>query len=283
MKCIEILKGRLCMAVFRHIAYTDAREVKMLDIRILGCSGGIGGDLRTTSLLVGKNTLIDAGTGVGDLSLEELRAIDHIFITHSHLDHILSIPLLADAVGGQRTRPITLYALDETIADLNAHIFNWRIWPDFAVLPSKESPYIRWQSIQVGQVIDVQSAQIEALPAQHVVPAVGYAVHTPVGSIVFSGDTCYCPNFWQRLHQLPTLKALILETSFNNADQAIAQASQHFTPQSLQQALQECPANTPVYITHLKPGEEASILEELSAIPYAHIHPLVRGQVLRLA
>ena len=37
-------------------------------VRILGCSGGIGGrHLRTTSLLVDNDILIDAGTGVGDL------------------------------------------------------------------------------------------------------------------------------------------------------------------------------------------------------------------------
>ena len=67
-----------------------------MKIKILGCSGGIGGELRTTSMLVDGDILIDAGTGVGDLSIEELLAIDHIFITHSHLDHIAFIPLLLD-------------------------------------------------------------------------------------------------------------------------------------------------------------------------------------------
>jgi len=38
-------------------------------LRILGCSGGIGKNLRTTSMLLDDDVLIDAGTGVGDLSL----------------------------------------------------------------------------------------------------------------------------------------------------------------------------------------------------------------------
>ena len=63
-------------------------------VRVLGCSGGIGGTLRTTSFLVDDDILLDAGTGVGDLSLEALAKIDHIFVTHSHLDHVTSIPFL---------------------------------------------------------------------------------------------------------------------------------------------------------------------------------------------
>ena len=67
-----------------------------MKLRILGCSGGIGGSLRTTSMLLDHDVLIDAGTGVGDLSLEEMSAIDHVFLTHSHLDHIVFIPFMLD-------------------------------------------------------------------------------------------------------------------------------------------------------------------------------------------
>ena len=76
-------------------------------LRVLGCSGGIGGrHLRTTSFLLDSDILIDAGTGVGDLTLAELSQIDSIFITHSHLDHVTSIPFLVDTVGGMRSKPL---------------------------------------------------------------------------------------------------------------------------------------------------------------------------------
>ena len=74
-------------------------------LKILGCSGGIGGTLRTTSMLLDENILIDAGTGVGDLSLDELTKIDHVFVTHSHLDHVTSIPFIVDSVGYMRDKP----------------------------------------------------------------------------------------------------------------------------------------------------------------------------------
>src|SRR5207253_10381224 len=58
-------------------------EVTAMRLRIPGCSGGIGGrHLRTTSMLLDYDVLIDAGTGVGDLSLTELSLADHIFVTH---------------------------------------------------------------------------------------------------------------------------------------------------------------------------------------------------------
>src|SRR2546425_1012433 len=60
-----------------------------MKLRILGCSGGIGGrHLRTTSMLLDNDILVDAGTGVADLSLTELSPIDHVVLTHSHLDHL---------------------------------------------------------------------------------------------------------------------------------------------------------------------------------------------------
>ena len=103
-------------------------------LRVLGCSGGIGGTQnRTSSFLLDHDILIDAGTGVGDLSLAELALVDHIFVTHSHLDHVNSIAFIVDSVGAVRHRPITIHALGATIASLKKNLFNWDIWPDVPV------------------------------------------------------------------------------------------------------------------------------------------------------
>src|SRR3954470_1280037 len=115
-----------------------------MNIRVLGCSGAIAAGYKTTAFLLDDDVLIDAGTGVGDLELEALARIDHILISHSHLDHVLSIGLLADAVmrvREEQKRPaIQVHALPETIAALRAHIFNGVIWPDFTRLPSADDP-----------------------------------------------------------------------------------------------------------------------------------------------
>ncbi len=145
-------------------------------VRVLGCSGAIARECRTTSFLVGHQILVDAGTGVGDLTLDEMRQIDHVLLTHSHLDHIAALPLMVDAVASQRHSPIAIYALPGTIAALKAHIFNDVIWPDFSRIPTVEAPFVRFVEIRVGQVLELSGSNIEVLPAVHTVPAVGFAV-----------------------------------------------------------------------------------------------------------
>jgi ribonuclease BN (tRNA processing enzyme) len=113
-----------------------------MKIRVLGCSGAIAKDCKTTSFLIDDDVLIDAGTGVGDLTLDEMCAINHVFLTHSHLDHVAALPLMVDAVASQRTAALKIYALAGTIAALKAHIFNNVIWPDFSVIPTVAAPFI---------------------------------------------------------------------------------------------------------------------------------------------
>ena len=171
-------------------------------VKVLGCSGAIAKDCRTTSFLLDHDVLIDAGTGVGDLSLDDMVRIDDVFLTHSHLDHILSLPLMLDSVGGLRSQPLRVHALAETLLALKTHIFNDVIWPDFSVIPSPSAPYITFHEVELGCTYLVGGKSIEILPAVHAVPAVGYAVATvpengrPSVHWVFSGDTERNPDFW---------------------------------------------------------------------------------------
>src|SRR3569832_1995633 len=146
-----------------------------MKVRVLGCSGAIARDCRTTSFLLDSDVLIDAGTGVGDLTLAEMKAIEHVLITHSHLDHVASLPLMIDAIASSLTRPVTIHALPGTIAALKAHIFNNVIWPDFSRIPTPDKPFISFHELHVGETLQITRKSIEVLPAVHTVPAVGYA------------------------------------------------------------------------------------------------------------
>ena len=118
-----------------------------MKVRVLGCSGAIAKDCRTTSFLIDQDVLIDAGTGVGDLTLDEMRRIDHVLLTHSHLDHVAALPLMVDAIASQRTTPIQVHALQGTIDALRAHIFNNTIWPDFSKIPTPDAPFITFHPL----------------------------------------------------------------------------------------------------------------------------------------
>ena len=232
-------------------------------LRVLGCSGGIGGrHLRTTSFLVDADVLIDAGTGVGDLTLAELSQIDHIFVTHSHLDHVNSIPFLVDTVGGMRSQPLVVHATRATIEILRNHLFNWSIWPDFAEIPSPEAPFLRYAEIEVGTPVTLAGRRFTPIPARHTVPAVGYHLDSGAASLVFTGDTGPNDALWETVNRIANLKFLIIETAFSNKERQLAEMSRHLCPQTLAEELAKLERSPEIYITHLKPGEiEPTMLE----------------------
>lgn len=236
-----------------------------MQVKILGCSGGIGGSLRTTSMLVDRDILIDAGTGASDLPIEDMIAIDHIFITHSHLDHIASLPLLVDTVIGLREKHVTVHATCETWQILKDHIFNWKIWPDFSVIPDESNPFIVYSEVKIGETVELGGRRITPLPANHVVPTVGYHLDSGENSLVFTSDTTSCDALWQAVNQIGNLKYVIVETSFSNAEISLAQRSKHLCPSLLIDELHKFNKMAQIYITHLKPGEGEAIMREVES------------------
>jgi len=256
-----------------------------MQIRVLGCSGGIGSGLRTTSLLVDHDILIDCGSGAGDLTLDELSGIRHIFLTHGHLDHIAFIPFLVDSVFDELVgNPIIIHLQNETLEMLREHIFNWQIWPDFARLPDESSAVIRYDVITPGQQIVLEGRSFEVIPVTHTQPAVGYRVQAPDGgSLAFSGDTRSTDRFWEVLNSHPGLDVLIVECAYADHEEVLSQIAGHHRPSTLAGDLRKLDHRPLLYITHQKPGQEAQIMRELSALVDGR-EPLMleRGQVFDL-
>jgi ribonuclease BN (tRNA processing enzyme) len=254
-----------------------------MKVRILGCSGGVGRGLRTTSLLVDDDILIDAGSGVGDLTQEEMAAVRHIFLTHSHLDHVAFIPLMLDSVFERRSDPLVVHGLPATLEALQRHIFNWVIWPDFGRLPSAEHPVLRYEAMTPGQVMQMGTRSFEMIAVGHAVPAVGYRVACPTGVLAFSGDTSTNDSFWSGLNAHERLDVLIVETAFSNADLAISLLAKHYCPSLLAADIKKLRHRPEIYITHNKPGEEEVIFAECSAALGDHkLHRLTGGETLTI-
>lgn len=234
-----------------------------MKLRVLGCSGGIGGNQRTTSFLLDHDVLIDAGTGVGELSLAELSAIDHVFITHSHLDHIACIPLMIDSVWMMRDHPVTIYATAETLVILQQHIFNWKIWPDFSQIPNAQTPAMRYQAVQLGHAVELNGRRITPVPANHVVPAVGYHLDSGKASLVYSGDTTSNDALWVEVNKIENLRYLIIEAAFSNHEKELAVLSKHLCPDLLALEMSQLKRQAEVFITHLKPDELELTMREI--------------------
>lgn len=254
-----------------------------MELRVLGCSGGVGQGLRTTTLLLDKHILFDAGTGVGDLSLDEMVGIKHIFLSHSHLDHISDIPFLVDSIFERIKMPIIIHGLDVTIEALKRHIFNNVIWPDFTKLPCANHPVLKYQEMKPGEVVDMGDCQIEMIPVNHLVPGVGYRVACKEKTFAFSGDTCTNDTFWEALNKHDDLDMLIVESAFLNKDKELSQQAGHYCASLLAADLEKLKLQPEIYITHNKPGEEEAIFNECKeAISDRNIHRLSSGDSFTL-
>jgi cAMP phosphodiesterase len=160
---------------------------------------------------------------------------------------------------------VTLHATAAVIQILKQHVFNWLIWPDFNQIPDAATPFLVYDEITLGQSVSINHKTITALPANHTVPAVGYQIDSGAQSLVFTGDTIGGKDFWQVVNTIENLKYLIIETAFSNADAELALLSKHLCPSTLADELAQCRSQPQTFITHLKPGEDAKIMQEIAA------------------
>ena len=251
-------------------------------IRVLGCSGGIGAGARTTALLVDNDVLIDAGTGVGDLALEDLDSVRHVFLTHAHLDHIAGLPMLADRVFDENFEvPLTVYAREETLRAVRDHMFNGVIWPDFSRLPSAENPMLRFRVCSPGDTVTIGHRDFYAVDVMHSVPSLGFTVQNSSGAFAVSGDTKTNETLWPVLNACEDLRVLVIEVSFPDEMSDLALESGHYTPRSLTDDLKRLRHEPEIWLTGMKPGEERRIYEQVvKAAPDKNIRMLSAGTIL---
>jgi len=237
-----------------------------MKLRVLGCSGGIGHGLHTSSYLIDNEILLDAGSGVGELTLDEMRQIRHVFISHSHMDHVLSIPLLVDTLFSDLlNQPLQVYARRETIHTLKQHVFNWQLWPDFTELPDKLSPVLEFIEMNPGDVV-TPGPSVEMVDVNHSVPAAAFILRSPGSTLVYSGDTTTNDSLWARLNQLDEVNFMIIEAAFAEEEIELARLARHYCPSLLAADLQKLRHRPLLGISHLKPGAEAQIFQQCSEL-----------------
>lgn len=251
-------------------------------IRILGCSGGIGAGSRTSAMLIDDDVLLDAGTGIGDLSLEDLHRIRHVFLTHAHLDHIAGLPMLVDTnFEDEFETPVTVYGRKETLDAVKAHVFNDVIWPDFAKIPNPDNPMLRYVVCNPDDTVSIKHRDFRAVDVLHSVPSLGYTIRNSGGVFAVSGDTTTNKTLWPVLNACDDLKVLVIEVSFADEQEELATMSGHYCPRTLCRDLERLNHDPEIWLTGMKPGEENRIFGQVkAAVPDKNVRMLSRGTII---
>jgi len=235
-------------------------------------------------MLVDEDILIDCGSGVGDLTLDEMAKIRHVFLTHSHLDHVAFLPLLVDSIFERIEQPIVIHGLPATIQALREHIFNWAIWPDFAQLPVVNKPVMTYQEHNAGDLCVVDGRQLKLISMNHIVPTVGYRVESADGAaFAFTGDTTTNDAFWNELNGHARLDLLLLEVAFSNAYEELSNTARHYCSNTMAADLIKLKLDPDIYLTHHKPEENSIIINEIKQLlPDRDIKQLHNNQTFSL-
>ena len=255
-----------------------------MKIRVLGCYGGQLLGFHLTSFLVNDTILLDAGSPTEVLTLEEQSEIKHIFLSHTHLDHIKDIAFLADnrslkRWGGQAdASAITIHSLQENLDTLSAHFLNNVVWPDFTRIPTKKDGILRTESFASEEAITLGDLTITPIRVQHPVPCTGFLLDQGGAQALFTADTGHTDRIWEIANQQPNLKAVIIDCSFPNDCEELADVSGHLTPQGMAKELKKLDklGDVAIYLYHMKPEVLTEMASEVEAEDIPHLRMLTQ-------
>jgi len=233
------------------------------DIRFLGVGGSKSEKIGTTSLQVSFDILIDGGNII-DILKDDSRFLEHIFLTHSHLDHICDIPYLFDLNFEKLKKPIKIYALQSTIEDLQNYIFNDKVWPDFSKIKLlySDEPALVYEVIEFDETYKFKDVSITPIEVKHTIPTCGFVIKKADYKVLFAPDTKASQNLLDKIVEYD-VDSLIVDCSYPARLEALANASGHFATSTLKIELDKLEKNIDTYLVHIKSSYIQEIEREI--------------------
>ena len=234
-------------------------------IKILGAYGGKATNMQLTSIQLSKEVVLDAGNILEGLG-NGIKHINHVFISHSHLDHINDIGFLIDATFELRQEPLKIYGRAKTLEDIKKHFFNWDIWPDFTLIPliGTKIPSVELIEIKLNEVIEVDDCKIKAIENNHTISSSGFIIEKENSAILFTSDTYCCDSIWEEVNNNKKISHVIIDVSFPSRMAQLAFDSKHLTPALLKDELKKLKrTDVSIHINHIKPSYKTELLKEI--------------------
>ena len=241
----------------------------MEKITILGAYGTKGSHQETSAFLINDSHVIDAGNLLRSLD-EEAAHIDTVWLTHSHLDHIVDIAYILDSYFTLRSKPLKLMGLPATLEAIKTHFLNDVIWPDFSKIPlsNTDQMSVVYEAIELGVNYKINEfTSIEAFSTTHTVPSCGYIIRKNSSAVLITADTYKNTLLCELVTKYPEITALVLECSFPSDMQDLALESLHLTPKLAEEEISCLPRSFKLYFNHLKPVFVEQIKKEIYSTP----------------
>lgn len=247
-------------------------------IRVLGCSGGSAPGREPSCYLLERGVAVDAGALASALTIDEQNEIGHVFLTHAHWDHCRDLPL--HVINRRPDAPtLRVHTIPETIRSLRTHLMNDDVWFRAFDLPSANTPFVSAEPILPGQCVEVEGYRVTAMSVPHTVPAVSYHIDDGKMSVVVSADTGGGGVFRAVPKGASPLRAVFLESSFPNRMKDFAVMTGHLTPEMLAEECAGLAPDVAVLVTHMKPGFETDLMQEIADIGRHGVRPCRDGDV----
>lgn len=240
-------------------------------VKILGSYGGSVLNCRTTCFLVNDFLALDAGSLTMALNLEEQRKVSHILLSHTHIDHIYSLPFIIANISNNVSAPISLYASKQSIENLQNHLFNNYTWPDFSIIPSYTNPAIKFIEIEAERSFEINDLSITPIEVNHIIPTFGFMISSEETAILYIADTSATERIWHYANNAKNLRAVFIEASYPNRLRKLAYKSGHLTPADLEQELKKFKQEAEILVYHCKPEFFDEIKEDLRLINHPNI------------
>jgi ribonuclease BN (tRNA processing enzyme) len=250
-------------------------------LQVLGGFGGESRDCRMTCLLINGSIALDAGSLSQVLSIERQVEVHSILLSHSHMDHTNSLPFFIENVYGKSERPIDIHASEATVYAIRKYLFNNATWPDFTRLPNHLLPAMRFTEFESEVPLTIDGVTFTPIPVDHLVPTHGFLIEQDGVAVLWSSDTGPTQRLWEIANRTPNLKAVCIDTSFDNSLQEVADISLHLTPRTLEIELRKLQKRVPILVHHLKPPCVEKIHEEVRRLGNPDIEFLEQGKEYR--
>ncbi len=237
-------------------------------VKILGAAGSYSHESKATSFLINNTIAIDAGNIIQSMGVKCCE-LEHIFISHTHYDHIVDLPFVIESYLECREKPLKVYALSENIDKLKEYLFNWSIWPDFETITDESNNEALLQFIPVTyeETVHIDDVEITILKSNHTVPTCGFKIQKSDQAFIISGDTYINDALIDLINNDKNISSLLIDVSFSSDKDELAHKSKHLTPKLLEKMLMQLDRDdVEIYTYHQKPLFREKIDSELSTL-----------------